>query len=290
MDTFQGQSHQNIRIPFPPTPCPACGAWQAPTRAARERIERERIRAEEARLEAERLAEEERQRAERERQDAAARAARYQRLQHAARNLLDYLDGPVRRYHFALEIERQAASSLDPSVRLSPPLPPLPTEGAPSDQVVAMANVFPTAAAQLRDLAVQAKAAATQRLAAADRRVRSVLDPAAPPPEFKARPPRRPGPNVHVQAFRKRSVATLATVIVFILAWIWGASSYSGGGEVLGDGLRALFGIATIIAVGIILYVWVSSIGKAQTGRQQEIAATARYEADQRDYQTRLRE
>jgi eukaryotic-like serine/threonine-protein kinase len=223
-------------------------------------------------------------------EQAAARAARNDRLQHTARQLLYDSNGPVNRYYVALEIEREVSESpFDPTVQLSPPLPPLPTEGTPSDQIVAVANLFPTVAAQLRDLAAQAKAVATRRLTAADRRMRSVMTPAAPLPEFRARPPRPPGPNVHVQAFRKRSVATLATVVVFTLAWIWGTSSYSGGSDVLGDGLRALFGIATIIAVGIILYVWVSSIGKAQTGRQQEVAATAKYEADQRNYQAQLR-
>ena len=258
---------------------------------AKRQAEQRRLRAEHARQQAEKHAEEERKRAEHLRREAAARAARYERLQRAARSLLDDLNGPVNRYHVALGIGREIAESpLDPALHLAPSLPPLPTEGAPSDQIVAMANVFPVAATHCETLAAQAKTVATRRLAAVDRRMRSVRDPAAPLPEFKARPPRRPGPNVHVQAFRKRSVATLATVVVFILAWVWGASSYSGGGEVLGDGLRALFGIATIITAGIILYVWVSSIGKARTGRQQEIAATARYEADQRNYQAQVRE
>lgn len=95
------------------------------------------------------------------------------------------------------------------------------------------------------------------------RPVAPLQPPPGPAPEPYRRAVYRPGPpqwTPEARTFRRHSVAALAAVIASVVMWVYGTHAYSGGRDVVGDGVRAVVGLAVFIVAAIVVFTWLASL------------------------------
>jgi hypothetical protein len=86
--------------------------------------------------------------------------------------------------------------------------------------------------------------------------------------------PKAPTPDPQAQALRKWSKYAIVAVAAAILAWTVGAASYDG---TRGPGALWVVIVVVLIACGITVWVWISSISDGRAGQARELAARSLY-------------
>jgi serine/threonine protein kinase len=223
-----------------------------------------------------------------------ARAAEERRrareaVERDAANVLKEQDGPVERYVVALGIERDVADSpLAAILDVIDPLPPLPSKGSATEQVLILVELHRMAVGRLQLVTERAAALATQRRVPADRQVESLRTPNATPPAPSIENPQHPGVDIDARSFRRLSAAALVAVIGMPLVWIYEADSYGNGPFALSDSIRVLAGIAILVAGGIVVWLWLTSAREGFDSLRSDAASRASYETALRAYQAQL--
>jgi hypothetical protein len=94
-----------------------------------------------------------------------------------------------------------------------------------------------------------------------------------PVPEPYRRAVNRPEPrrlNREARSFRRHSAAALAAVIASVVTWVYGATAYTGGRDVVGDGVRALVGIVVFIVAAVMVFTWFASLREWLSAQRRE--------------------
>jgi hypothetical protein len=104
------------------------------------------------------------------------------------------------------------------------------------------------------------------------------LGPTPQPYRDHAHRPEPPPPNREARSFRIHSAAALAAVGASVIMWIYGASAYSGGRDVTGDGVRALVGLVVFVVAAIVVISWFRSLRDGLSALRRERADRLAYD------------